>query len=111
MTDCRQVTTSIDSAERARALATAIVEERLAACVQVLGPMESTFRWEGKARRESEWLVVAKTTDARLQELMARIKALHSYQVPEIIAQPITAGEPAYLGSLRAQTTPSSGED
>ena len=111
MTDCRQVFTAIDSPEAARRIAVAIVEERLAACAQVLGPMESTFRWEGELRREQEWLVIGKTTDTRLLELMARIRALHSYDVPEIIAQPILAGEPAYLGWIRRETTPAATED
>lgn len=105
MTGCCQVTTAVEPEAAAEELAAALVQERLAACVQIVGPVESIYRWEGEVRRAREWLVVAKTTDARLAELTARIRALHRYDVPEIVAVPITAGDPAYLRWIAQETT------
>jgi len=106
VTACCQVTTAVDGESAAEDLAAAIVAERLAACAQVLGPVQSVYRWEGGVRRAREWLIVAKTTDARLPELTARIRALHRYEVPEIVAVPIAAGDPAYLSWIQRETTP-----
>ena len=106
MTGCCQVTTAVDQEGAAEELAAAIVAERLAACAQILGPVQSVYRWEGEVRRAREWLIVAKTTDARLSELTARIRALHRYEVPEIVALPIAAGNPAYLQWIVQETTP-----
>jgi periplasmic divalent cation tolerance protein len=97
MTGCRQVTTAIDSREAAERLAALLVEERLAACAQVIGPVTSVYRWEGRVERATEWLCLLKTTAGRLPALVARIRAEHPYQVPEIVAVPIVAGDPAYL--------------
>lgn len=110
MTGCCQVTTAVKPEAAAEELATAIVAERLAACAQIVGPVQSIYRWEGKVQRAREWLVVAKTTDARLPELTARIRALHRYDIPEIVAVPITAGHPAYLRWITQETTPTSPE-
>lgn len=98
--------TAVDAEAAAEAMAGALVSERLVACVQILGPVQSIYRWEGDIRRTREWLIVAKTTDTRLAELTARIRALHQYQVPEIVALPITAGDPAYLGWIERETSP-----
>lgn len=106
MTGCCQVTTAVDQEAAAEELAAAIVAERLAACAQILGPVQSVYRWEGEVRRAREWLIVAKTTEERLPELSDRIRALHRYEVPEIVALPIAAGDPAYLQWIRQETTP-----
>jgi periplasmic divalent cation tolerance protein len=106
VTGCCQVTTAVAEELAATELATTVVAERLAACAQVLGPVNSTYRWEGAVRQAREWLVVAKTTDARLPALTSRIRALHRYDVPEIVALEITAGDPAYLRWIRDETTP-----
>lgn len=106
MTGCCQVTTAVEPEAAAEELAAAIVAERLAACAQIVGPVRSIYRWEGDVRRAREWLVVAKTTDARLAELTDRIRALHRYDIPEIVAVPITAGNPAYLRWITQETTP-----
>lgn len=106
MTAYCQVTTAVDEESAAEDLAATIVRERLAACAQILGPVRSVYRWEGEIRRAREWLIVAKTTDARLPELTARIRALHGYEVPEIVALPIAAGDPAYLSWVQRETTP-----
>lgn len=106
MTGCCQVTTAVDEEAAAAELAAILVAERLAACAQILGPVQSVYRWDGDVRHAREWLIVAKTTDARLPELTARIRALHRYDVPEIVALPIAAGDPAYLRWIQRETTP-----
>jgi periplasmic divalent cation tolerance protein len=83
-----------------------LVEERLAACVNVLGSIESVYRWKGKIERDEEVAFVAKTTDERLEELMARIKALHSYECPCIVALPIQEGSPDFLKWIAAECRP-----
>ena len=106
MTGCCQVTTAVAEESAAAEMADRIVTERLAACAQVLGPVRSSYHWEGEVRVALEWLVVARTTDARLAELTSRIQALHNYEVPEIVSLPIAEGNPAYLRWIRDETTP-----
>ena len=77
-------------------LARALVEERLAACVNLVPGLSSTYRWEGKIVTEAECLLIIKSA-APFEKLRARIKALHPYEVPEIIAIPISEGDEAYL--------------
>jgi periplasmic divalent cation tolerance protein len=100
-----QVFCTIDSEPRARELATALVEARLAACVQVAGPVHSAYRWEGAVETASEWLLLIKTTVERFPALRDAIEAGHPYEVPEIVAVPIEAGLPAYLGWIAASTS------
>jgi periplasmic divalent cation tolerance protein len=78
-------------------VAATLVEERLAACAQVLGPVSSTYRWEERVERAAEWYCHLKTTLAMLPALQRRIRELHPYEVPEIIAVPILRGDPDYL--------------
>jgi len=85
------------SADEATRIAQALVEERLAACVNIVAPIVSVYRWEGRVQQDAEVLLIIKTTDARLPDLIRRVKALHSYQVPEVIALPIADGSPDYL--------------
>ena len=92
-----QVLAAAGSREEAAAIAGALVEGRLAACVQVLGPIQSTYRWEGRIESAEEWLCLAKTTSARAGEAVAEIGRLHSYDTPEITVMPITAGSRRYL--------------
>jgi periplasmic divalent cation tolerance protein len=105
VTGCCQVTTTWPDRAAADRLAACVVEERLAACAQVSGPLSSTYRWEGKAERATEWYCHLKTTVDRLPALEARIRQLHPYEVPEIIAVPIMQGNPAYLDWIRASVT------
>jgi periplasmic divalent cation tolerance protein len=84
------------SQEEADAIASALVETKLAACVTLL-PVRSIYTWQGKVNCESEWQLVIKTDLAYFSTLEAKIKELHSYQVPEIIALPIVAGSQSYL--------------
>jgi periplasmic divalent cation tolerance protein len=101
MTDHLHVLTTIDSEEAAERISAALVERRLAACVQVVGPISSTYRWQGEVERAREWMCVAKTTAARYPEVEATIRELHSYEEPEIVATPIVAGSAGYLAWLR----------
>jgi periplasmic divalent cation tolerance protein len=92
------------SKEEAETIASAMVEERLAACANILPSVTSIFRWEGKVERESEVLIVFKTRRGVFEQLKNRIKELHSYEVPEIIALPIVQGSDAYLRWLKDET-------
>lgn len=98
------VLVSTGSVEEAKSIAHHVVEERLAACASVIERVQSIFRWEGNIRSESESLLILKTTGVRFSELQARIKALHSYSVPEIIALPILVGSADYLAWLGKET-------
>lgn len=89
----------------ARKVARAVVERRLAACVNVArSPVESFYTWKGKLESAREHLLIIKTTAARLPELEREVKRLHSYDVPEFIALPITEGSPEYLSWLSETT-------
>lgn len=92
-----QVVTTIDSNVDAQKLALMLVERRLAACVQVVGPVKSTYRWEEKIETAEEWLCLIRTVEERYPELEAAIKEIHSYDVPEILATPVVAGNAEYL--------------
>lgn len=85
---------SKDEADR---IAEMLVSQGLAACVQMLTGMESVYRWKGKVQRDREVLMLAKTIRARFDDLESKVSAMHSYETPEIIALPITAGSEAYL--------------
>ncbi len=82
------------------------MDERLAACVQVVGPVESRYWWEGSVETATEWLCVAKTTADRYDELEAAVRAVHSYDVPEVLAVPVVRGSEAYLRWLGDETSP-----
>ena len=83
--------------EEASRIADALVGGRLAACVNILGGIESVYRWEGRVARDNETLMIIKTTDERYAELEQQIKALHSYTTPEVVALRIERGSEAYL--------------
>jgi periplasmic divalent cation tolerance protein len=91
--------------EEARTLARALVDERLAACVNLL-PVESIYRWKGQVETAAETLLVIKTRRDRLDGLARRVRALHPYAVPEIIALPLVGGWPPYLQWIADETTP-----
>jgi periplasmic divalent cation tolerance protein len=88
--------TTKDSAEAER-IAKQLVDEKLAACVNVLPKISSTYRWKGKVVHASEALLLVKTSDEKLDGLIARVKELHSYEIPEILALPIERGSREYL--------------
>ena len=97
MSDYVQVLTTAGSEEEAGRIASLLVERRLAACVQVVGPIVSRYRWQGKVEEEREWQCLAKTTGAAYEAVEAAIREVHSYDEPEIIATPIVAGSAGYL--------------
>jgi periplasmic divalent cation tolerance protein len=101
-----QVSTTTDQREEADKLADLVVERRLAACAQIVGPITSTYWWQGVKETAVEWLILMKTTGARGEELIATIKAEHSYETPEITAVSIVAGHAAYLEWIAAKTEP-----
>jgi periplasmic divalent cation tolerance protein len=103
-TDYCQVMTTTDSREAADALSRSAVEARVAACGQVSGPITSTYWWEGKLETAEEFHIFFKTTTERYPALEAHIRANHGYDVPEIICMPLTAGNPAYLAWVTAET-------
>ncbi len=83
-----------------------LIEERLAACANVLPQITSVFRWEGSIQEESEAVLIAKTTDQRAAEVVERIKAAHSYTCPCVVVLPIVGGNPAFLDWIRSETQP-----
>lgn len=92
-----QVLTTAGSEAEAAAIADVLIERRLAACVQVLGPISSTYRWQGEIERAQEWQCLAKTGAPLYPEVEAAIREAHSYDEPEIVAIPILRGSPGYL--------------
>ena len=93
------------SEEEALKIAHSLVEERLAACVNLISPVRSIYRWEGKIWDEKEWILIIKTQKERFEELEKKVKSLHSYSVPEIIGLPIVEGSSSYLQWLLEETT------
>ena len=92
---------SCPDAASAQVVATALVDERLAACVSHLPGMSSTFRWQGTVTTDSEELLLIKTTAERFEALKARLLQLHPYELPELIAVPVEFGHTAYLDWVR----------
>ncbi len=90
------------SREEAGRIAEMLIRERLAGCVQILPEIQSVYRWQGKVERESEVLLIAKTTSARFDELDRAVREIHSYETPEIVALPLTAVSGPYLEWLQA---------
>ncbi|HZV52215.1 MAG TPA: divalent-cation tolerance protein CutA [Candidatus Dormibacteraeota bacterium] len=99
-----QVITTTATEEEAGRLARSVVEARLAACAQVLGPITSTFWWRGGIDTTPEWICLMKTTGTRFDALVAHLKAHHSYEVPEITATPISRGSDDYLAWISDET-------
>jgi periplasmic divalent cation tolerance protein len=102
MTNYIQVLTTAGSEDEAESISTGLVERRLAACVQVIGPISSRYRWQGEIERSREWLCLVKTEASRYDQVEAAIRDLHSYEEPEILATPIVAGGQGYLDWLSA---------
>ena len=96
MPDLIEVTTTCACQETARELARKLVEARLAACVQITGPIESVFRWDGEVRRDQEWVCRAKSLEPLAQRLIEFISTHHPYEVPEILIQPVATCSASY---------------
>ena len=95
--------TATDEDEAGR-IGRALVAERLAACVNVIPGMRSFYSWQGEVRDDREVVVIAKTRETLLDALVARVKELHSYECPCVVALPIVAGNPDFLDWIEAET-------
>lgn len=104
MSDAIQVYITTGSREEAQRIAESLIGARLAACVQVAGPIQSHFHWQGEVEVAEEWQCLAKTRTDRFAEVEQAIRAAHSYEVPEILAVPIVAAGEDYLQWLREET-------
>lgn len=104
MTDAIQVMTTVPDAGDAKRIAAALVARQLAACVQISGPIESTYRWKGAVEKSQEWVCAIKTRADLFPDVEQAIRSLHSYDEPEIIALPIVAGSQGYLDWLTEST-------
>jgi periplasmic divalent cation tolerance protein len=98
------VLTTFPSAEKAAEIARVLVEERLIACANVLPAVRSIYRWQGKVHDEAEVLAILKTPAERLARLQQRLRELHPYEVPEMLAVRVESGWPPYLEWLAAET-------
>lgn len=95
---------TVGSEEEAASIARTLVAERLAACANVFPPMRSFYWWEGKVQDDGEVALIAKTTEALVPRLIERVKALHSYDCPCVVALPIEDGNPEFLAWIDGQT-------
>ena len=112
MAGCWIALTTLSSREQGERLAGTLVEERLAACVNVLGPVASIYRWEGKVARDEEVLLLLKTTKAGVAPLRTRVLELHPYDTPEFLAFEVGAGSSGYLDWVaQSVVSPRSGDD
>lgn len=103
MSDYLQVISTAGQQEEAQAIAQELVARRLAACVQVVGPITSTYWWNDKIETAQEWQCIAKTRHGLFHQVEQAIRAVHSYETPEIIAVPIVAGHRPYLDWMDSQ--------
>jgi periplasmic divalent cation tolerance protein len=103
MAEFIQVLTTTDSRDLAAEIGRTLVERRLAACVQIIGPISSVYRWQGQIETAEEWQCWIKTTRERFAAVEQAIRELHTYSVPEILAMPVIAGNSAYLQWLEEQ--------
>jgi len=97
MSNARIVLTTAGSQEEARKIAHALVDRRLAACVNIVPQVESVYRWQGKVESASEWLLVIKTQASAFERVRNTIKELHSYDLPECVMLEVAAGSEEYL--------------
>jgi len=104
MAEFIEVHTTIDSKEAAQKIAETIVSKRLAACVQVSGPITSIYWWQGKIEQAEEWVCTAKTEKDLYSLLEQAIKETHTYDVPEILVTPVVAGNKSYLDWISQET-------
>lgn len=102
--------TNLPDEASATRVARAVLEARVAACVNRLAPCQSEYWWQGKLEQAQEWPLLIKTTQGQYATLEAVIRAEHPYDVPELIAWPLAAGLPAYLGWVRTEATGAAGQ-
>lgn len=101
MVDFIQVFTTTETKAEAETIAQALVARRLAGCVQIIGPIRSTYRWQGTVETAEEWLCLIKAAGSAYAELETAIKEIHPYDTPEILAMPVAAGSEDYLAWLQ----------
>ncbi len=104
MTEFIQVSTSVDSEERADKIARRLLDERVASCVQVLGPIQSQYWWNGRNERAREWICFIKARARDYRRIEASIKKVHPYDAPEILAFPVLRGNAEYLNWIKRET-------
>jgi periplasmic divalent cation tolerance protein len=104
-TTARVVLTTTDSADEAEHLSRVLVDARLAACVQIAGPVRSVFRWEGAVSVEEEWQLWLQTDLALVDDLSARLVAEHTYDVPEVLVLPVVGGHGPYVTWVTSEVT------
>jgi periplasmic divalent cation tolerance protein len=102
-----QISTTTETKEQAKKIAQYLVEQKMAACAQITGPIKSIYRWKGKVENTQEWLCLIKTRDDLFAKVEVAIKKLHPYETPEIIAVPISQGSNEYLSWLDDELSPS----
>ena len=95
---------TVPNEQVAEELAETLVQNRLAACVNIVGPHKSVYEWDGKLERDTEFLLIIKTSRGRFEALAEKVLQIHPYEVPEIIALPVLAGNAAYLDWVKKQT-------
>lgn len=110
MSDYIQVVTTVERREDAERIARTLVERRLAACVQVCGPVSSTYRWRGRIETAQEWQCWAKSRGGLFGEIERSIRELHPYETPEILALPVLAGGADYLAWIDGEVGVPGGE-
>ena len=103
--DCVQVVTTVDDEKKANEIGKVLLETRLVACVQILGPIKSSCRWKGKIKKGEEWMCLANARTENYEKIEATIKNIHPYDLPEILAFPIHFGNSAYLSWIHEETT------
>lgn len=99
-----QVLTTVGDRQDAERIASRIVARRLAACVQIVGPVSSVFRWDGGVETANEWQCIAKTTREAAPALITELRVLHPYTLPEIVVIPILGGSTPYLNWIEEET-------
>jgi periplasmic divalent cation tolerance protein len=104
VTDVVLILTTVPAGEGGETIARSLVDERLAACVSVLGPMTSFYRWQGTIEQEQERQIVIKTTRDRVATVQARLVQLHAYEIPEFLVLPVSDGSTGYLDWVRNET-------
>ncbi len=105
MSDVIQIMTTTDSRDEAARIARELVRSRIAACVQIIGPITSTYWWNDEIETAEEWLCLIKTAGERYSDVKSAIQEIHSYDVPEILAMPVTQAGESYRKWLDAQVT------
>ena len=104
MPDLVLILTTVPSPEVGEQIARALVDEHLAACVNLLPPMVSIYRWQGQVQRDVEQQLVIKTSRTRLSDAQARLTALHPYDLPECLVLTVDGGDPAYMAWVAGET-------